>query len=63
MQWPPEDLRGWGRGGDPCDNEEDDVSGFNGRGKMEGEDAIRLITFLKKAGQVSVIAPMVMFMQ
>ena len=54
MQWPPEDLRGWGKGGDPGDQEEDEISGIHGRRGMEGEDAIRLISFLKKAGQVSV---------
>ena len=54
VQWPPEDLRGWGKGGAPGDNEgEDEAAVSSGRIGMEGEGALRLIAFLKKASQVS----------
>lgn len=58
IQWPPEDLKGWGKGGDPGHYEEGEEWEEEGRGgvsfgRMEGEGALRLISFLKKAGQVS----------
>ena len=54
VQWPPEDLRGWGKGGAPDENEgEDEAAVLSGRIGTEGEGALRLITFLKKASQVS----------
>ena len=55
VQWPPEDLRGWGKGGNPDDCEEGDAAALSGLGKMEGEGALRLISFLKKASQVSTV--------
>ena len=54
VQWPPEDLKGWGRGGDPGRYEEEEAEeGGRVSFGMEGESALRLISFLKKAGQVS----------
>lgn len=58
VQWPPEDLKGWGKGGDPGHYEEGEEGEEAGGGgvsfrRMEGEGALRLISFLKKAGQVS----------
>ena len=59
IQWLPEDLKGWGKGGDPGRDEEGEEGEEAGGGgvsfrRMEGEDALRPISFLKKAGQVSV---------
>ena len=54
VQWPPEDLRGWGKGGAPGDNEgEDEAAVLSGHVGTEGEGGLRLIAFLKKASQVS----------
>ena len=54
VQWPPEDLKGWGKGGDPGrygeGEEGEEAVSFR---RIEGEGALRLISFLKKAGQVS----------
>ncbi|KAL5502881.1 hypothetical protein EMCRGX_G009730 [Ephydatia muelleri] len=47
VQWPPEDFRGWG--GPDVDME--DFSDVRSASSM-GEGAIRLLAFLKKAGQV-----------
>ena len=47
VQWPPEDLRGYG-GGDYDDNEEYSSS------KLLGDSALKLVSFLKNAGQVRV---------
>ena len=58
VQWPPEDLKGWGKGGDPGRHEgaaegEEVEGGVSFRRMERGEGALRLISFLKKAGQVS----------
>ena len=53
VQWPPEDLRGYGR------EEGEGEGGGGGGGEMgvasetSGEAAMRLVSFLKRAGQVS----------
>ena len=56
VQWPPEDLRGWGKGGEPCDDEDEEAAAFLSHSGMEGEGALKLISFLKKAGHVSSVA-------
>lgn len=48
VQWPPEDLRGYG-GGAPDDYEYNDESSSS---KLLGESALHLVSFLKRAGQV-----------
>ncbi len=60
VQWPPEDLKGYGSGQKEVEVEEDGGYGSDGimeRGvanRVKGQSAVRLISFLKKAGQVEI---------
>lgn len=53
VQWPPEDLRGYGREGEGED-EESSGRGLSGgvAGGLKGQSSERLVSFLKRAGQV-----------
>lgn len=53
VQWPPEDLRGYGREGG---GEGEEGRGVASGGESAGsQDAVRLVSFLKRAGQVSLL--------
>lgn len=50
VQWPPEDLRGYGR---EREGEESGVGMLRGMAsELKDQDAVRLVSFLKSAGQV-----------
>lgn len=51
VQWPPEDFRGYGREGEGVDG-----SGSVKFGQKTKQSAVRLVSFLQKAGQVRCIS-------
>ncbi len=57
VQWPPEDLRGYGReeegGGGGGDGDGESEGGVAGGVAAAGQGAVKLVSFLKRAGQVS----------
>ena len=54
VQWPPEDLRGYGREEGGGEAEEGGGVASSGSGESVGsQSAVRLVSFLKRAGQVS----------
>ena len=53
VQCPPEDLRGFGREGEGQGEEEGSGHGGGGVEGVASQGAVRLVSFLKRAGQVS----------